>query len=148
MTSNVGARQGGSLGFGDEPNVDYVSEVKRAFKPEFVNRLDNVVAFRPLDAKAVHEITAKELGDLRKREGIDRFGRRLSWTSQLVDFLASQGVEAGLGARPLQRAIETHVVAPLSTWLVQNPDADFDRLLLGWNESRGELEITIGAAEN
>lgn len=143
MTSNVGARRGSSLGFGDEPSFDYVSEVQKAFKPEFFNRLDSVVAFRPLAAETVRSITTKELEDLRKREGIQRFGRSIRWTPRLVDFLSEIGVEGALGARPLQRAIETHVVAPLSTWLVQNPETLATSLELDWNPQNAELAIRI-----
>lgn len=147
MTSNVGARRGGSLGFGDDPSQDYVSEVKKAFKPEFFNRLDSVVSFQSLNAETVRLITTKELEDLQRREGIERFGRKIRWTPQLVDFLSKVGVEAGLGARPLQRAVETHVVAPLSTWLVNNPHESTSQLRLDWDEKHAKLSIAIADDE-
>ncbi len=109
---------------------------RKAFRPEFFNRLDAVVPFAPLDRVAIRKITEKELGDLRQREGLERYGRNITWTDRLLDHLAQDGFDAKLGARPLQRTIETVVVAPLARWLVENNrgnqeiELDWDRRLL------------------
>ena len=133
MTSNLGARSSTSLGFGDAHNVDYANEVRRAFRPEFFNRLDAVVPFAPLDRAAIRSITEKELKDLGKREGLERYGRKLIWTERLLDHLARDGFDAKLGARPLQRAVETLVVAPLARWLVENEATLAQQLQLDWD---------------
>jgi ATP-dependent Clp protease ATP-binding subunit ClpA len=91
------------------------------FRPEFVNRIDAVVPFRPLGPDAVRRITEKELGELARREGLARAGLTLAWTPALVDQLAQTGFDPRYGARPLQRAIESAVVAPLARFLVANP---------------------------
>ncbi len=134
MTSNLGARTGSSLGFGDDNRVDYRSAVRKSFRPEFYNRLDAVIAFSSLGREVIHQITEKELSDLCHREGIERYGRKLSWTRGLVEHLAKVGFESSLGARPLQRCIETDVVAPLSKWLVDHARADDRALELDWSE--------------
>ncbi len=132
MTSNLGSRSSTSLGFNDLTGVDYASEVRKAFRPEFFNRLDAVVPFAPLGREAIRSITEKELNDLREREGLERYGREITWTERLLEHLAHDGFDARLGARPLQRAIETFVVAPLARWLVEHKTTG-QRLSLDWD---------------
>lgn len=141
MTSNLGSRNSSSLGFADDTGVDYASEVRKAFRPEFFNRLDSVIAFTPLQQSVIREITEKELADLRRREGLERYGRQIEWTAALVDFLARHGFQANLGARPLQRTIETHIVAPLSKWLVAHSDLQQSKLLLDWDPQQQQLLV-------
>jgi ATP-dependent Clp protease ATP-binding subunit ClpC len=133
MTSNLGARVGSSLGFSEDNRVDYRSVVRKSFRPEFFNRLDGVIAFSPLSREVIHRITEKELRDLCHREGLERYGRKLSWTPALVEHLAQVGFESNLGARPLQRFIETDVVAPLSKWLVEHANIGEQGLELDWD---------------
>ncbi len=135
MTSNLGARQSTAVGFSDTKSIDYATEVRKAFRPEFFNRLDAVVPFAPLDQAAIRLITEKELNDLRKREGLERYGRDIRWTDRLLEHLAKDGFDAQLGARPLQRAIETLVVAPLSRWLVERKSQVSGNLELDWMAS-------------
>ena len=134
MTSNLGSRQSTAVGFGDGQSVDYATEVRRAFRPEFFNRLDAVVPFAPLDRAAIRSITEKELGDLRQREGLERYGRSITWTDRLLDHLAHDGFDAKLGARPLQRTIETLVVAPLARWLVEKNQLSGKQIELDWDQ--------------
>lgn len=141
MTSNVGARSSTSLGFSEESHIDYVSEVRRAFRPEFFNRLDSVIPFAPLSPEVIHQITIKELEDLRGREGLERYGRGIEWTSQLVDYLARTGFQRHLGARPLQRTIETDVVAPLAKWLVEHGSLPVTTLRLDWDPEHQLLQV-------
>lgn len=141
MTSNIGAIRSTSLGFSDDKNVDYTGQVRKAFKPEFFNRLDHVIAFSALDAQVIREITEKELRDLRQREGLQRYGRQIHWTDRLVDRLCELGVQTQLGARPLQQTIETEVVAPLSRWLVENSVTHAVELELDWDAENGSLIV-------
>ncbi|MFO1063523.1 MAG: AAA family ATPase [Pirellulales bacterium] len=137
MTSNIGGRSSTSFGFGDVQSIDYTSEVRKAFRPEFFNRLDGIVPFQPLDATAIREIAQKELEELRSREGLERFGKRVSWTDRLVEHIAKAGFDAKLGARPLQRTIETQIVSPLARWLVDHGTARTTELILDWEDSDG-----------
>ena len=141
MTSNIGARTSTSLGFNDESVVDYMAEVRKAFKPEFFNRLDRIIAFSPLSSLVVKQIVTKELSDLRRREGLERYGRNINWTDRLVEHLSHVGVQSQLGARPLQQAIESEVVAPLSKWLVQHTGATALQLDLDWDPIQQTLVI-------
>ena len=99
----------------------YQDEVERFFRPEFFNRLDAVVEFRPLTPAHVEEVTRKELADLAAREGFTAANIRLQWSDQVVQHLARNGYDQRLGARPLQRAIEGSVSTPLARWRVMNP---------------------------
>jgi ATP-dependent Clp protease ATP-binding subunit ClpA len=91
------------------------------FRPEFFNRIDAVVQFDALDEEKILAITRKELSEIAEREGLVRAGIRLSWSERLVKHLAATGFDVRYGARPLQRTIETLVVAPLARHLVENP---------------------------
>ena len=133
MTSNLGSRSSTAVGFGEGQAIDYTSEIRKAFRPEFFNRLDAVVPFEPLDRLSIRKITEKELNDLRQREGLERYGRKITWTSRLLDHLSHDGFDAKLGARPLQRAIESLVVAPLARWMVDNHDSPSQALELDWD---------------
>ncbi len=118
MTSNLGAEGRAAMGFGDAPPPSYDAEARKFFRPEFYNRLDGVVTFRPLDEASIRAITEKELRDIASREGLTKAGLRLEWTDDVVAFLASRGFDRRYGARPLQRALERLVVGPLSRHLV------------------------------
>ena len=124
MTSNLGALKGDRPGFGTSETVDtsYDRAAQIFFRPEFYNRIDTVLSFRSLDRETVRRIVEKELTGLMNREGLKKQGIKLGWTQQLVDHLVQQGFSARLGARPLQRTIESQVVARLATYLnVERP---------------------------
>ncbi|MFN4904150.1 MAG: AAA family ATPase [Planctomycetota bacterium] len=133
MTSNIGVRRGGSLGFNEESSVDFRAEIRRAFRPEFFNRLDEIVAFNPLGFDAIAAIAAKELRDLSDREGIHQRNIQLEWTQQVLERLARVGFHPELGARPLQKAVESNIVGPLSRWLVKHKAVSNCRLLLDFD---------------
>src|SRR5262249_39666045 len=111
-----------SFGFGPQLGPRYSDEARAFFRPEFFNRLDAVVTFQPLAPKTIHAITRKELTDLTRREGLQRAGLKLEPSERLVEFLAKEGFDARYGARPLQRATERLVVAPLAKWLIDRPN--------------------------
>ncbi len=137
MTSNVGVRSSSALGFGDSQEADTSHirrEMRRTFRPEFLNRIDDIVAFSPLTPEVTRGITQKELHSLAKREGLSLRGVHLQWSDRVVDHLASVGFHAQLGARPLQRAVEQVVVAPLSRWLVEHHRPAPLRLSLDWRD--------------
>jgi ATP-dependent Clp protease ATP-binding subunit ClpC len=140
MTSNLGAGKAESFGFARPAGVAYASEALQFFRPEFFNRLDGVVTFQPLAAGTIRAITEKELAEVAAREGLARAGVRLGWSERLVEHLARAGFDARYGARPLQRALEALVVAPLARYLLEHPEARGGRLRLDLDE-RGGLVI-------
>lgn len=143
MTSNLGATNRAAPGFGTQipSSAQYRSAIERFFRPEFVNRIDELVVFRPLDAKDIYKITQIELAALQKREGFIKLGIKIIFDPALVNYIAEIGFDARYGARPLQRAIEDHIVMPVARWLLQNPVAKGGQLQLGRAET-GALRIS------
>ncbi len=121
LTSNLGSTSPAGIGFAGEGGPAYESEVAKFFRPEFFNRLDAVVTFKSLTLPEVEAITRKELTELATREGFALSGIKLAWTDRLVSLIAREGYDHRLGARPLQRAIERMVVAPLARWKAAHP---------------------------
>lgn len=130
MTSNLGSG-GRSVGFVDDGGRDHLAAVREFFRPEFFNRIDEVIAFRPLGHEAIRQITRLELEALSRRQGIAERGIRLEFADELIDALGRIGFDPQLGARPLQRAIEDRVMTALARWLLVNPQVD--RLRIEWS---------------
>lgn len=123
MTSNLGAESSAAVGFGEgaqQSAARHEKAVREFFRPEFFNRLDRVVTFEPLSMDVIEGITEKELRQIAAREGLVRRGVRLSWTPDVVRHLAKAGFDPRYGARPLQRTLESSIIAPLALKLVQN----------------------------
>jgi ATP-dependent Clp protease ATP-binding subunit ClpC len=115
MTTNLGVRHGASAGFASsESGEDATHEIRQFFRPEFFNRIDRLVHFAALDRDAIAAIARKELQSLERREGLLRRGLSLRISPAVVDFVALAGFSPRYGARPLQRAVEQHVVAAIA----------------------------------
>jgi ATP-dependent Clp protease ATP-binding subunit ClpC len=132
MTSNLGTKKGGSLGFGNEPSGTNARSdpgaVRAFFRPEFFNRLDQVVTFDPLSADNIRAIARREITGVEQREGLQLRGLRLEVTTALFDQICAAGFDPIYGARPLQRKIEELVVTPVAKWLVGHPETRDARL--------------------
>lgn len=140
MTSNVGSAQQQAIGFGGGVQPSYESAISKYFRPEFVNRIDTVITFQSLDQAAIREITDKELKALEQREGINKMGLELRFTPALRDAVCEAGFDERYGARPLQRAIEEKVVAPLSKWLLEYK-VSYKRLILDYRNENLSINI-------
>jgi ATP-dependent Clp protease ATP-binding subunit ClpA len=123
MTSNLGAGNRGSIGFGGGSGNNYESAIGKFFRPEFVNRIDQIVTFNPLNREHILKITHKELKELSGREGFVKNGISLDFSDRLIEQLAEVGFDERYGARPLQRAIESKIIAPLANWMLKNREA-------------------------
>jgi ATP-dependent Clp protease ATP-binding subunit ClpC len=126
MTSNIGATAHEDNGVGFLPRSDQFAnqQIMRAvagsFRPEFVNRLDKVIVFQPLNREHMRAILQKELNRLLERRGLKNREWAVEWESSALDFLLDRGFNARMGARPLKRAIEEHLVAPLAANIVEH----------------------------
>ena len=126
MTSNVGTRQlnefGGGIGFNadeiDEKQTEHIltKALNRTFPPEFVNRLDNIVVFHPLNDEALAQILTIEMHPLKLR--LETMGYKLQLTKKSKDLLLAQSRDRKYGARPLKRAIQTLVEDPITDILL------------------------------
>lgn len=135
LTSNLGSAipAGPALGFGAAPRPapERVEQaVSRAFRPEFFNRIDRIVVFRPLSRDVLRDILHKELRDVFKRRGLRNRDWAVMWDESAIDFLLDRGTTPDLGARPLKRAIERHVLAPLARTIVEHEVPRGDQFLL------------------
>jgi ATP-dependent Clp protease ATP-binding subunit ClpC len=135
LTSNLGAMvpSGERLGFSSEPDRfssrDVLRAVSSTFRPEFLNRLDRVVVFRPLDRETMRGILRKELEDVLQRRGLRARPWAVEWDPAAIEFLLEQGFSPALGARPLQRAVERFLLAPLARTIVEREFPTGDQFL-------------------
>jgi ATP-dependent Clp protease ATP-binding subunit ClpC len=127
MTSNLGAskRQSGAVGFASDAvdererlRTHYREQAQSFFRPEFVNRIDRVVAFDALDRDVVRRIARREVGRLLLRDGLVRRQLLVEVDDAAIDALAATGFDPQFGARPLQRQIEQSVISPLARLIV------------------------------
>jgi len=143
MTSNVGARditKGKGLGFttGDSTTSfermqeKVKEELKVVFNPEFLNRLDDVIVFHPLNREHISQIVSILLKDVRKRLAEDDLTIKL--TPAATELLVSNGYDEAYGARPLKRAIQKFIEDPLS-----------EKILLGEFSRGDEIEVDASA---
>ena len=132
MTSNVGARnitEPKQLGFSVDSETDryekmqsaVMDELKKLFKPEFLNRVDETVVFKPLGKEEIREIAALQLSRLVERS--EQNGITLSYDVQLLDYLAEKGYSSLYGARPLKRLIQQDVEDLLAEAILKNGGA-------------------------
>ena len=155
MTSNVGAREiakPGSMGFGssagqlsdDEIKSRAMTELKKLFRPEFINRVDEIVVFKSLSAEQIRGIVDLMVANLRNR--LIGQGMSIELTDAAKDLLAKKGTDPVYGARPLRRALQTMVEDPLAEQLLQGGWGAGDIVLTDVGED-GNLTFTKTAGE-
>ncbi len=151
MTSNIGAREIKNLGKGigftqSEQSFNYQAmkstvedALKRVFNPEFLNRIDDVIVFQPLEKQHIYQIIDLMVADLLKRAG--DLGIQVEFSQAARDFLVDKGYDPQFGARPLRRAIQKYVEDPLAEAILSNTIKEGDRVLIHYDESvkPGEL---------
>ena len=154
LTSNIGAKisaQAG-LGFtskaGDFSKSDVLDEIQKAFRPEFVNRLDRVVVFNPLSREVMRAILKKELRLLLGRRGLRTRQWVIEYEESALEYLLQKGFTPDLGARPVRRAIEQYLLAPLSMTMVQNQAPAGEQFMFIRSDGRGlQVEFVDPDAE-
>jgi len=159
LTSNLGAEsfQRGGFGFGDDVNTrdlasrraaareHFVQAVRAFLRPEMFNRIDRVVPFMPLEADAVRRIAERHLRSLQRRDGLRYRAVTLEYAAGVAAHLARNGFDVRYGARPLLRAVERELLAPLAI-LMNRYSAE--TALAGSvvvPEGRGQLEVKVKA---
>jgi len=154
MTSNIGARKlkdfGSGVGFStasqksqENANARAVIQnaLKKSFAPEFLNRIDDVVVFNPLEKEDINKIIDIELAKLYKR--IDDLGYHIELTNKAKDYVALKGFDKEYGARPLKRAIQKYVEDALAEEIITSKIHEGDKIILDLNESTDEIVISI-----
>ncbi|HET8808781.1 MAG TPA: ATP-dependent Clp protease ATP-binding subunit [Flavobacteriaceae bacterium] len=154
MTSNIGSRKlkdfGQGVGFGtaaQKAQVDTHAKgvienaLKKAFAPEFLNRIDDVVIFNGLDREDIHKIIDIELEKLFKR--IDGLGYDLKLSDKAKDFIADKGFDQQYGARPLNRAIQKYIEDALAEEIITSKISEGDTIYMDLDKGSNELKIQI-----
>ena len=137
MTSNVGARliteKQSSLGFNSEnENVEesekkdikelVTGELRKVFRPEFLNRVDDIIVFNKLNKDEIKQIAVKMLKTLENR--LDKMNIKISFTDNAISEIANKGFDENYGARPLRRAIQNEIEDPLSEQMLEGKVKD------------------------
>lgn len=139
MTSNVGAREitdRKKLGFGiSESAVDYsemksnvMGELKRMFKPEFINRVDDIIVFKTLTETEIRQITKNMLKNLSERLASRQITVR--FTPSVTELVAKEGFDTSYGARPLRRALQNNVEDTISEKILAGEVKDGESIVV------------------
>ncbi len=129
MTSNLGTeyvRKAGSLGFlqpssseDERQSQEKIQKaLKSAFRPEFLNRIDEIITFSPLSVEQMKRIVDLQLAEVSER--LSEYGVQIQLTEAARNWLAQTGYDPAFGARPLRRALQKYVESPLSVRLLSN----------------------------
>ncbi|MFH1539064.1 MAG: ATP-dependent Clp protease ATP-binding subunit, partial [bacterium] len=158
MTTNVGAeliRSGSQVGFrtGDGRNRDDTEaekkqyetmreqvrkEMKKTFRPEFLNRLDELLVFRSLNREDIRKITQMFVDNLRERVQVKGIG--LDVSEEVLDNMAQIGFDPDDGARPVRRLVQQYIEDPLSEKLLMGRFEEGDTIRIGWEDDRVVVE--------
>lgn len=154
MTSNIGARQladfGTGVGFGTKSQNEQRDEnskiviqnaLRKAFSPEFLNRMDDMIMFKSLSRENIHAIIDLELQKLYKRIG--DLGYEIDLTEKAKDFIVDKGYDEKFGARPLKRAIQKYIEDPLAEEIIKSNLQEGDKISLDLEEGQDVLSVKI-----
>jgi ATP-dependent Clp protease ATP-binding subunit ClpC len=154
MTSNIGARQlkdfGQGVGFStsakktssDEYSKGVIqTALKKAFAPEFLNRIDDMMIFNSLTKEDINQIIDIELEGLYSRT--TELGFNVQISDPAKDFIADKGYDPDYGARPLSRAIQKYIEDPLAEEIIQSNLVEGDLIIINLDKEKSEIKIEI-----
>ncbi|MDT7831789.1 AAA family ATPase [Flavobacteriaceae bacterium S356] len=148
LTSNIGASVPSSKNVGykalinDDLDIDsnVSKSIHQTFRPEFINRLDKIVVFNPLTKSVAKTILKKELKKVLERRGLRQREWELDFEESAIEFLLEKGFSSAFGARPLKRAIEKYLLAPLAITIVNHNFPNGNQFLLV-SASKDKLKV-------
>lgn len=120
MTSNLGSK----FAFETDPVLkkkEYDEVIKESFKPEFINRIDEIIIFNPLNRNVIKDIAGKFLGQLKNR--LKDSDIELTITDKAMDSIVTEGYDETFGARPMKRHIQREIESKLARYIIANPDS-------------------------
>jgi ATP-dependent Clp protease ATP-binding subunit ClpC len=154
MTSNIGARQlkdfGQGVGFGTQAKKESTEDnskgvvenaLKKAFAPEFLNRIDDVIMFNSLGKEEIHKIIDIELAKLYGR--LNGLGYNVQITEDAKNYIEEKGYDAQYGARPLKRAIQKYVEDPLAEEIIKTSPAEGDIIEVAFDKEKNEVFVQV-----
>jgi len=151
MTSNLGTefvRKSGSLGFlqrsGDAEDRQQDEKIEKAlkstFRPEFLNRIDEIITFSPLSLEQMSEIVDLQMKEVQER--LSEQGLTVQLTEEARSWLADEGFDPDFGARPLRRALQKYVESPLSISLLGGEFSSGDTILADVDQENHKLKFS------
>ncbi len=157
MTSNLGTefvRKGGTLGFIDKSGDDdekashdkIQNALKEAFRPEFLNRIDEIIIFSPLSKENLRSIVGLQVKELGER--MAEFGLTLEMDESAVNWLADESFDASFGARPIVRALQKFVESPLASKLLAGEFKEGDKIIARHKEGDDTLTFSTTPSDN
>jgi ATP-dependent Clp protease ATP-binding subunit ClpC len=154
MTSNIGARQladfGTGVGFGTKSKEEQRDEnaqaviqsaLRKAFSPEFLNRIDDMIIFKSLTREDIHKIIDIELDKLYGR--LHGLGYDIKLTKKAKDFIVDKGYDERFGARPLKRAIQKYIEDPLAEEIIKDTLQDGSKITMDINKENTGLSVKV-----
>lgn len=152
MTSNIGTRQLKDFGQGVGFSTNTVSEkdysrgviqkaLNRAFSPEFLNRIDDIVMFDQLDKESIFKIIDLELSGFYKR--VETLGYHLTITDDAKNFIAEKGYDIQFGARPLKRAIQKYLEDELAEMIIRATVQEGDTIVVDFDKENQKIVSSI-----
>ncbi len=152
MTSNIGSRElkdfGKGIGFqaGGSDSNDYTNSIiqkalKKAFAPEFLNRIDDLIMFNSLTQKDIHKIIDIELDGLYKR--VNELGYNIKMSTAAKDFIAEKGYDVQFGARPLKRAIQKYLEDEMAEVIIKASISEGDTISVGFDKAKQKITTKI-----
>jgi ATP-dependent Clp protease ATP-binding subunit ClpC len=150
MTSNLGTefvRQGGTLGFLQKTDTDedrqahekVEKSLKSTFRPEFLNRIDEIIMFSSLTTEQMLEIVDLQMNEVSTR--LEEHGLKVELTPEARELLAKIGYDPSFGARPLKRALQKHVESPLSISLLSGEFSTGDTVIIGADQEKQDINF-------
>jgi ATP-dependent Clp protease ATP-binding subunit ClpB len=149
MTSNIGSQlildftKNGDENAYEKMRKSVLSAMRAAFKPEFLNRVDDIVVFHALDITHLKQIVDIQIARLQKR--LDERHIKLAMTDEAKEFLVKNGYDASYGARPLKRAIQREIETPLGRDLLRGNVKDHQTVVVS---VEGDRLSFLGLAED
>jgi len=119
--------------------------LKRAFAPEFLNRIDDVVLFNSLSKEDIFRIIDIELEKLYQR--IDDLGYKVKMSTKAKNYIADKGFDDKFGARPLARAIQKYVEDPLAEQIINSEIEEGDSITIDFDDKKEEITVKVKKSE-
>ena len=153
MTSNIGTRQlkdfGHGIGFGTTSNIsstEYSRSIiqkalNKAFAPEFLNRVDDIVMFDQLSKESIYKIIDLELKGLYKR--INDLGYNVELTAAAKEFIADKGYDVQFGARPLKRALQKYVEDEMAEMILRTGIKEGQTVIVDFDDDKKQIVMNV-----
>ena len=129
-----------------EPDKEYSRSViqkalNKAFSPEFINRIDDIIMFDQLSKESIHQIIDLELESLYQR--VENLGYKLSITDAAKEFIATKGYDVQFGARPLKRAIQKYIEDEMAEIIIKTSLSEGDEIKVDFDTEQQQIKASV-----